>query len=180
MIRLALFAICLFLIGCSPCHRIQRLSTKHPECFKSMTETKTDTGGLKVADRDSSKAKADDALKGLSDTITKYITIIQDCSTPKEQKERAISKIKDQLPGVRKVIDKAIDDAPCINDTITYTDSKGAILKLWQVGDQIKYSLLYSTQVQKLSTEGWPWWVWLLIGIGGTIGVFAVMRVIAG
>jgi hypothetical protein len=158
--------ICLLLVhvGCSPCKRIERIAHKHPDCFTALNETKHDTGFIKIADRDSSVHKADSALAGLSDTVFKYITVLQDCNSTPEKKEEAKKKIADQFPGVRNMVKDAIVNAPCLSDTATFQDQSGAVLKLWQEGKEIKYSLSYPKTTYELKDESWPWWAWFLVG----------------
>lgn len=173
MIRLALFSILLIFTACNPCKRIQRIATKHPDCFKALNEIKSDTGSVKIADRDSFVAKADSALAGLQDTVNKYLALLADCNTPKPVKDSLTKKLKKQIVGVSKEIGTIIETVPCLTDTVTFNQKDGAVVKLWQEGKEIKYSLSYPHINYELKETGLPWWVWLLIGYGLCMLTFA-------
>lgn len=166
MIRLYLFSILLMFTACNPCKRIQRLAEKNRDCFKAMTEVKQDSGSLKISGREESIDRADSAMDDLQDTVFRYIEIIRDCNTPAAVKEKAERKIKKQFADAGKKVRDEIRDALCLTDTTTFHDAGGAVLKLWQQGKEIKYSLTYPTVKYELEDPGWPALAWFLIGFG--------------
>lgn len=172
-----LLSVCAFiaLTACNPCKRISRIAERHPECFKALNETKRDTGSVRIADRDSSIAKGDSALTGLADTVFKYITVIQDCNSTPEQKDSATIRIFRTVQKAKSAVKEIITTAPCLTDTVTFTDKSGSILKLWQQGKDIKYSLSYPHINYELKEKDWPWWAWLCIGYGLAIATYVIM-----
>lgn len=162
-----------FLFGCDPCRKIHKHPERYQPCFDARTEIKADSGGVKVANRDSSANKADSAVTGLVDTFFKYIEVYKDCNVSNEAKDSISKVLYREFSKVRQSVKETIKTAPCLSDTATFTDISGAVLKLWQEGKEIKYSLSYPHINYELKDAGLPWWVWLLIGYGLCILTFA-------
>ena len=175
ILRLLSFCYLLtFCISCSPCKRLERLALKYPECFQVMKTFNSDSGTFQLAIRDSSDHKADSTLSALRDTVYVYLSKAAGNDTSDTSKNHFVKSLKlrlgDQFKQAGKTISSVIADVPCLSDTQTYSDDRGTILKFWQVGRDIKFSIVYPTTNYTSNYEGrkafvyLPWWGWFIFG----------------